>query len=218
MNFLKLIADMLHLLAIVLLIFRIRKTRNCIGLSYRTQEMYLVWFILRYIDIFIYYVSLYNTLMKIFFVAATVYTIYLMRKKRPYCGTYDPVWDGFNHYLYIYPPVLIVTIFVHSSFTVVDFLWSYSLWLEAVAFIPQIVILNRMQTVENVTSHYIGTLGMYRFFYLINWGYRYFLNLHIFWTQVFSGVLQTVVYAELLYYYFKSIREGKPRMELPLKV
>ena len=218
MNFFRLIADMLHLVAIILLIFRIRKTRNCIGLSYRTQEIYLVWFIWRYIDIFLYFVSVYNSLMKVFFVGATIYTIYLMRKKRPYWGTYDPVWDDFNHYLYIYPPVLVITLFVHSNFKVVDFLWSYSLWLEAVAFIPQIAILNRMQTVENLTSHYIGALGMYRFFYLINWGYRYFMNLHIFWTQIFSGFLQTAVYAELLYYYFKSIREGKLRMELPLKV
>ena len=218
MNFFRLIADSLHLIAIILLIHRIRKTRNWIGLSYRTQEMYLVCFIFRYIDIFLYFVSAYNTLMKIFFIAATWYTIYLMKWKRPYWGTYDPVWDDFNHYLYIYPAVFVVTWIVHSRFTVVDFLWSYSLWLEAVAFIPQIVILNRMNTVENITSHYIGTLGMYRFFYLVNWGYRYFMNLHIFWTQVFSGIIQTAVYAELLYYYFKSIREGKPRMELPLKV
>ena len=44
------------------------------------------------------------------------------------------------------------------------------------------------------------------------------MNLHIFWIQVFAGLVQTGVYAEILYYYFKSIKEGKPRMELPLKV
>ena len=161
---------------------------------------------------------MYNTIMKILYISATAYTIFLMRKKRPYCGTYDPACDEFPHYLYIYPGVFIVTLVFHSKFTVVDFLWSYSLWLEAVAFIPQIIILNKMQTVENITSHYIGALGMYRFFYLLSWAYRYFMNHHIFWTQVFAGVLQTGVYAELLYYYFKSLREGKPRMELPLKV
>lgn len=218
MDFFRFIADMLHLSAIILLIFRIRKTRNCIGLSYRTQEIFLVTFILRYMDIFLYFISVYNTSMKLLYIGATCFTIYLMRKKRPYCGTYDPACDDFQHYIYIYPGVFLLTLAVHTKFEFVDFCWSYSLWLEAVAFIPQIVILNRMQTVENMTSHYIGCLGMYRFFYLLSWAFRYYMNHHIFYTQVFSGILQTGVYGELLYYYFKSMREGKPRMELPLKV
>ena len=218
MDFFRLIADTLHLIAIILLIFRIRKTRNCIGLSYRTQEMFLVTFWFRYLDLFIYYVSLYNTLMKILYVSATVYTIYLMRKKRPYCGTYDKAADDFNHYVFIYPGVLVMTIFVHSKLNVVNFLWSFSLWLEAVAFVPQIVILYKMKTVENITSHYIGALGCYRFFYLLSWGYKYMMGHHIFWTQVLAGIVQTLVYSELVWLYFKSLKEGKPRMEIPLKV
>ena len=159
MDFFRFIADSLHLIAIFMLIFRIRKTRNCIGLSYRTQEIFLVCFCLRYLDIFIYFVSVYNTSMKVLYLGATCYTIYLMRKKRPYCGTYDAVMDEFPHYMFIYPGVFVLTLIIHSKFTFVDFLWSYSLWLEAVAFIPQVVILNKMATVENLTSHYVGALG-----------------------------------------------------------
>ena len=173
MIFFSKVADMLHLTAIILLIFRIHKTRNWIGLSYRTQEIYLVWFWFRYLDLFLYYVSLYNTIMKLLFIGATIYTIYLMKKKRPYWGTFDPSTDDFNHYLYIYPSVFVTTLIFNTGYNVTDFLWSYSLWLEAVGFIPQIVILKKMLTVENLTSHYIGALGMYRFFYIIYWIYRY---------------------------------------------
>lgn len=217
MNFFRLIADTLHLVAIILLIYRIHKTRNCIGISYRTQEIFMVTFVLRYLDLFIYFVSLYNTLMKIFFLSATAYTIYLIRKKRPFCGTYDSSADDFNHYYFIYPPVLLVTIVVHSKFYIIDFLWSYSLWLESVAFIPQIMILYKMRTVENFTSHYIGALGCYRFFYLLSWAYRFIMGHHIFWTSVIAGVVQTLVFAELVYEYIRSVREGKQRMELPLR-
>lgn len=42
-------------------------------------------FLFRYIDLFLYWVSLYNFLMKIFFIGSTIYIIYLMRFKKPYC-------------------------------------------------------------------------------------------------------------------------------------
>lgn len=56
-----------------------------IGLSCKTQEMYLLVFCVRYLDLFMYFISVYNTCMKIFFISATAFTIYLMRFKKPYC-------------------------------------------------------------------------------------------------------------------------------------
>lgn len=40
---------------------------------------------MRYIDLFMYFISLYNTCMKVFFISSTAYIIYLMRFKKPYC-------------------------------------------------------------------------------------------------------------------------------------
>jgi len=51
------------------------------GLSFRTQALYLLVFVTRYIDLFFRYVSLYNSLMKVFFIASSAYIIYLMRVK-----------------------------------------------------------------------------------------------------------------------------------------
>lgn len=39
--------------------------------------------------------------------------------------------------------------------------------------LPQLFLLQRTGEVENLTSHYIFTLGGYRAFYLLNWIYRY---------------------------------------------
>ena len=47
--------------------------------------MYVILFCLRYIDLFMYFVSFYNTLMKVAFISLTLYTLYLMRWKKPYC-------------------------------------------------------------------------------------------------------------------------------------
>ena len=43
-------------------------------------------FLIRYSDLFMYYISLYNTLMKVFFISSTALIIYLMRFKKPFCA------------------------------------------------------------------------------------------------------------------------------------
>lgn len=96
MNIFRFIADSLHLLSFILLIQKIRTTRNClgittitititIGLSYKTQEIYLIVFLSRYWDLFLYFISPYNTTMKVLYIACTLYIIFLMRFKKPYC-------------------------------------------------------------------------------------------------------------------------------------
>lgn len=51
------------------------------GISFKTQELYVAVFLTRYLDLFWNWVSLYNTLMKVFFIASSCYTVYLMRVK-----------------------------------------------------------------------------------------------------------------------------------------
>lgn len=48
----------------------------------------------RYLDLTFHFISLYNTCMKIFFIASSVYILYLMRVK--YRASYDPGLDTFR--------------------------------------------------------------------------------------------------------------------------
>lgn len=70
-----------------------------LGLSCKTQEIYLIVFCMRYIDLFMYYISLYNTLMKVFFISSTAFIVYLMRYKKPYCTVsfFDNYFDPFSN-------------------------------------------------------------------------------------------------------------------------
>ena len=114
--------------------------------------MYLLVFITRYMDLFTHFISLYNTIFKILFITATAYIIYLIKFKRPFCIGYDSKTDSFNHYLFLYPPVLIVTILFHlgnsHSYLNYQYLWSFSVWLEAVAIIPQLWIVYKKREVH----------------------------------------------------------------------
>ena len=84
--------------------------------------------------------SAYNTIFKLLFLSATGLLIYLIKFKKPYCLGYDPKLDNLNHYLFIYLPVLIITILFHvtarTSYMHFEYFWSFSIWLEAFAIVP----------------------------------------------------------------------------------
>ena len=53
----------------------------CAGISFKTQALYVAVFSTRYLDLFYNFISVYNTFMKIVFIASASYTLYLMRYK-----------------------------------------------------------------------------------------------------------------------------------------
>jgi hypothetical protein len=57
-----------------------------------------------------------------------------------------------------------------------EIMWSFSIWLEAVAILPQVAVMQADGQCENINSHYVFSLGSYRAFYIINWIYRKFTD------------------------------------------
>jgi hypothetical protein len=57
------------------------------GLSYRTQELFFIVFLTRYIDMFFGWKTLYVFIMKIVFISLTGYTIYLMKVITATCSS-----------------------------------------------------------------------------------------------------------------------------------
>jgi len=87
-NFIQLIGDTFHLVSFVIIIYKIFKDKSCQGVSAKTFEIYLLVFCTRYLDLFMYFISFYNTFMKILFIAASAFILYLMHCKQPYKNTY----------------------------------------------------------------------------------------------------------------------------------
>ena len=106
--------------------------------------------------------------MKILFITITGYTMYLMRYRKPFCLSYDKDSDSFPHY-YTYLGALFMAVLIHKSLNPMDFIWSFSIWLEALAILPQLFMINKLKDVENITAHYILFLGLYRIFYIFHW-------------------------------------------------
>ncbi len=215
MNFFRFIADSLHLLSFIIIIYKLHKDKSCRGVSAKTQEIYLIVFCTRYLDLFLYFVSFYNTLMKILFIGVTIYILYLMHISVPLKNTYNRKTEDIFPHVYLIPFALIMTIFIHSNWDWWEFTWSFSLWLESVAIFPQITILSRENSVENFTAHYIASLGAYRFFYILHWIYRYFYDDFVSFVSVASGTLQVVLYGDFFYLYLKNLKKNFTS-ELPI--
>merc|ERR1712098_32055 len=102
-----------------------------------------------------------------------------------------------------------------EEYTITDLLWSSSIWLESVAILPQLILLQKLGDVENLTGDFVGAMGAYRAFYILNWVYRYFVDDYINWVGWIGGLVQTALYADFFYYYAKSKWYGN-KLVLPV--
>eukprot|EP00928_Gymnodinium_smaydae_P015251 TRINITY_DN15607_c0_g1_i1.p1 TRINITY_DN15607_c0_g1~~TRINITY_DN15607_c0_g1_i1.p1 ORF type:complete len:218 (-),score=38.60 TRINITY_DN15607_c0_g1_i1:37-690(-) len=204
MNIFRLCGDMLHLTSIMLLLWKLHRSKSCVGVSCRMQEMYAIVFICRYLDLLWSFISVYNTVMKVIFITGTVYLIYMMRVKPPVCLTYERTSDSFQYELYCLGPCLLLSLIFTEEYALAEILWTFSIFVESVAILPQLVLLQQIREVENLTSDFVGTMGAYRAFYILNWIYRYFADDYVNWVGWLGGLVQTVLYGDFFYYYAKS--------------
>lgn len=85
--------------------------------------------------------------------------------------TNDPSIDTFR-VEYLVGPALILALLFNYSYSLTEVFWSFSIFLESVAILPQLFILQRTGEAETITTHYLAALGAYRGLYIPNWIYR----------------------------------------------
>ena len=165
-NLFRYLGDFSHLASFLVLLYTIRKRESAAGLSLITQQLYALVFLCRYLDLIYMFGShaiLYNTIFKIFCITVSCYIVYLMRFKDPYRTSYNRNTrekDGFVS-LYLIVPCIVLAIIKHNSNTILELFWAFSIYLEAVAIFPQLIVLHRMQKIENLTTYYIFFLGAF---------------------------------------------------------
>jgi ER lumen protein retaining receptor len=243
MNIFQLIADLLHLASILALLYMLHRNKNCYGVSLKTQCLFLTVFCTRYLDLFVYYISLYNETMKILFICATGATVYLMTTKLK--ASYDKSLDSMKVH-YLVAPCFVLALFWNENYNHNFFsfhnirlvLWAFSQFLEAVAILPQLIMISRPGgNIKNLTYLYIFCMGLYRGLYILNWIYkcgtfsdhacvwaflnaphlfcRYMMHGEVLWISVCAGVVQTALYSNYFRHYYNCVKEGKQFEGLP---
>jgi len=139
-----------------------------------------------------------------------------------YKPTHDPNLDTFR-VQYLLGGAAVLAILFPYKYAFFEITWAFSIWLESVAILPQLFLLQRTGEAETITTHYLFALGLYRAMYIPNWIWRYFTKdfvsvdffdaIPLF--SVFAGIIQTVLYSDFFWIYYTKVLKGK-KFALPV--
>lgn len=204
---------MAHCASIYLLINSITRSKSVAGISLKTQYLYTLVYLTRYVDL-IYGPkgSLYNFIMKIVYISTSIYIIHLMTQK--YKPTHNPNIDTFK-VEYILGGCFVTSLILNLQFSFTEIVWAFSIWLESVAILPQLFMITRTGEAESLTTHYIFALGIYRGLYILNWAWKWAVGAPFDWVSVFAGIIQTGLYSDFFWVYYTRVMKGK-KFELPV--
>ncbi|KAL0225631.1 hypothetical protein P9112_012955 [Eukaryota sp. TZLM1-RC] len=213
-------ADIVHLLSFLILIYRLWTTQSARSVSLKTQYIYLIVFCTRYLDLLWNFKYLYNYIFKIVFISCTVIIIYLVRNK--FKHSYNEDQDMVNILTLIIPSIVLAFIFHPSRhpsgffYSLFNIIWTFSLYLESVAIVPQLVLLAKSRIVESSIANFVFFLGLYRTLYIFNWIYRFFTesNYRGVYHVWIAGFVQSVLYLDFFYQYLKA-KVARQTMILP---
>jgi ER lumen protein retaining receptor len=102
---------------------------------------------------------------------------------------------------------------VEVHLTPIQILWAFSIWLESVAILPQLFMLQRTGEAETITTHYLFALGLYRALYIPNWIWRWFTEPTWFDPiAVLAGLVQTVLYSDFFWIYYTKYANANAKL------
>jgi ER lumen protein retaining receptor len=207
MNIYRFAGDMSHLIGLFLLL-RLAKKGQSAGVSLKAQELYLVVYCTRYLDLFTTFYSLYNSAMKVVYISITGLIVYMLRCSKQWHTSYNPEHDSFPHWKRIPIPSFVVALVVHLMgsgpryWPVLELLWTFSICLEPVAMLPQLIMFRSEKAIKGNQGKDeilipIFLFGIYRGFYILNWIYRAHneRNYRHRWLVYICSVIQVVLYS-----------------------
>ena len=186
-----------------------------LGLSLKAQELYLAVFLLRYLDLFYYFYSMYNSLIKIINILTTASIIWTLKVSESARSSYSPAHDSIHHWTRIFLPCCFLGFAVHlygvgvKHFYAMEMCWQISICLEAVAMLPQLIIFkstdrfvkgNKGDAKDEILLP-IFLLGIYRVFFILSWIYRAHTEFgykHHFFVYI-CGCVQVLLYSQFFY-------------------
>mmetsp|Transcript_56724 Transcript_56724/g.184611 ORF Transcript_56724/g.184611 Transcript_56724/m.184611 type:complete len:294 (-) Transcript_56724:142-1023(-) len=165
--------DYLHDAAVVVLILQLWCKRTVAGLSRRSQFLYLLVFVSRYLDLLENTSSAYLVAHKLFFIGTTLLALLPFQIwKSTYEGHRDtcPSW-------WIAAASMLLSPFVANEGSQLEVMWTFSQILEGFAMVPQYVLSYRNDSESDIDEGwgiriYIVAMGFYRFCYMLNWAHK----------------------------------------------
>ncbi|KIW09083.1 uncharacterized protein PV09_00029 [Verruconis gallopava] len=226
-NVFRIVADFSHLISKIILLWAIHWNRSAEGVSLITQVLYLLVFCTRYLDLFQSrpfedFTHTWLFLFKIFYIASSAYTVFLMTSVYARTREREKAWK-FGMYclggsIALAIPVTAIfqrgpmtssgkLMYLHE-FKFMEILWVFSEILESVCVLPQLLLLRQTTVPTVIDSYYLVCLGSYRAFYILNWIQRAAdkEERHFDPISVLFGIIQTALYIDFAWVYYTRQR------------
>ena len=203
MNIFRLVGDLLHIFARILIVTKIIMNRSSYGISGKTQALYLMVFTARYLDVFTSFVSVYNTLVKIGYILSSTFLVVAIYRIFPCPDStrLDTFWAS---------PLLlssgVLALVINHEFTVMEILWTFSIYLESVAVLPQLHLSRRTKPEPYILA-YVAMMGFYRLFYIFNWNHNFYTEGFYDPIAIGGGVVQELIYLVFLVTNWQVLRQ-----------
>lgn len=85
---------------------------------------------------------------------------------------------------------------MNDSFETVEVLQTFSLYLEALAIIPQVYLVSKTKQIESIVVSYVACLGLYRGCYLMHYLYAYYKQDSFERIAIASALVQLIFYCD----------------------
>ncbi|CAD7973788.1 unnamed protein product [Amoebophrya sp. A120] len=205
-NAFRYIADYLHLVGIMLLLFSLARKKNCRGLSLKTQILYFTIFCTRYLDLLERAQTMYLVVFKLTFLATSfiILLAFLLFIKMDPLRAYESEKDTASMTAILVPCFIGACVLTkYKSF--LEIAWTFSEYLEGFAMVPQYIFCYRESAAtiarEQLVLYYIICLGLYRVFYAFNWMYKLAVDPDYRDPQSWlGGLIEIVFFADFLCY------------------
>ncbi|XP_055832558.1 uncharacterized protein LOC129901417 [Solanum dulcamara] len=228
-NYFFVMAEAIHFLGLLILIYKLTTLNTCSGLSLKTQVLTVIFLTIRLYCSFIIEGDI-HTVLDLITLVATLWVIYMMKFKLNASYTADR--DNMS-LCYAIIPAAILAFFVHpnvKSYILINrMLWAFCVYLESISVLPQLCLMQNVQLLEPFSAHYVFALGVARFLGCAHWiiqiydnvGSQIFLDESgYFWIPMvfLAEIIQSFILADFCYYYVKCVMSGQLIIRLPMPV
>mmetsp|Transcript_3800 Transcript_3800/g.5859 ORF Transcript_3800/g.5859 Transcript_3800/m.5859 type:complete len:286 (-) Transcript_3800:170-1027(-) len=167
-NVFRYLGDYLHLGGVVVLLLTMAKNQSCAGLSMRSQILYFIIFVTRYLDLFDHTQTAYLVFFKLTYIITSGIALMAFYSMQ---GTYERHKDTCNLVI-ILVPCFTAALLLTNEYSTLEVLWTYSEFLEGFAMVPQYIFCYRDTNKDVGVTSFVVALGGYRVFYAMNWIYK----------------------------------------------
>jgi len=199
-NMFRYVGDYLHLFGIIILLVTIAKNTSVGGISKKTQILYFLVFITRYLDLFDHSQTMYLVVFKLTYILSAILILacfYTLDK------TYQRVNDTCSIAVII-APCMTAALLLTNEYSMLEILWTFSEFIEGFAMVPQYIFCYREKGARDWGAGlYVIALGSYRVFYALNWIYKKIQMPHYSDVQSWiGGIIEILFFIDFLNYRF----------------